>query len=257
MSAASTFCEEFFLREKGMSEVQQLRRQLQNIVLARQATAAPSAAGNFQDILPKPSDKDLARLNQIVAAGFLDQIAIRSDLLPSASETVSAFGRKPRKAVEVPYQTLIPSAEIDRSLAPQDQELQRSVFIHPSSVLAKLTVSEMPKFIVYSHLSRAAAGPSTAVSSSGKVARTRMHPLAAIEEGKVLANLAEGTPLLEFGKPLGKIEELGGSMSTRRQCLVSVALKAPTGSASWPLTAWKVVQRRGKRDWEVEKVVGR
>lgn len=84
-----------------------------------------------------------------------------------------------------------------------------------------------------------------------------MHPLTAIEEGKVLANLAEGTPLLEFGKPLGKIEELGGSMSTRRQCLVSVALKAPTGSASWPLTAWKVVQRRGKRDWEVEKVVGR
>ncbi|KAI7360877.1 P-loop containing nucleoside triphosphate hydrolase protein [Hortaea werneckii] len=252
MSAASTFCEEFFLREKGMSEVQQLRRQLQNIVSARQAASA-SGASNFQDILPKPTDKDLARLNQIVAAGFLDQIAIRSDLLPSASETVSAFGRKPRRAVEVPYQTLLPSAEVDKSLAPHEQELQRSVFIHPSSVLAKLTVSEMPRYIVYSHLSRAA--PSATIAAS-KVPRTRMHPLTAIEEGKVLANLAEGTPLLEFGKPLGRIEELGAS-TTRRQCLVSVALKAPTGIASWPLTAWKVVQRRGKRDWEVEKIVAR
>ncbi|KAI6863201.1 P-loop containing nucleoside triphosphate hydrolase protein [Hortaea werneckii] len=251
MSAASTFCEEFFLREKGMSEVQQLRRQLQNIVSARQATAVPgSTAARFHDILPKPTDKDLARLNQIVAAGFLDQIAIRADLLPSASETLSAFGRKPRRALEVPYQTLLPSAEVDKALSPQDQELQRSVFLHPSSVLAKLTVGEMPRYIVYSHLSRAAS------VSSGKVARTRMHPLTAIEEGKVLANLAEGTPLLEFGKPLGRIEELGGS-STRRQCLVSVALKAPLGNACWPLTAWKVVQRRGKRDWEVEKVVGR
>ncbi|KAI6800698.1 P-loop containing nucleoside triphosphate hydrolase protein [Hortaea werneckii] len=252
MSAASTFCEEFFLREKGMSEVQQLRRQLQNIVSARQAPAAAPGASNFQDVLPKPTDKDLARLNQIVAAGFLDQIAIRSDLLPSASETVSAFGRKPRRAVEVPYQTLLPSAEVDKSLAPHEQELQRSVFIHPSSVLAKLTVSEMPRYIVYSHLSRAA--PSATIAAS-KVPRTRMHPLTAIEEGKVLANLAEGTPLLEFGKPLGRIEELGGS--TRRQCLVSVALKAPTGIASWPLTAWKVVQRRGRRDWEVEKIVAR
>ncbi|KAI7173698.1 hypothetical protein KC352_g24556 [Hortaea werneckii] len=254
MSAASTFCEEFFLREKGMSEVQQLRRQLQNIVSARQATAVPgSTAAPFHDTLPKPTDKDLARLNQIVAAGFLDQIAIRADLLPSASETLSAFGRKPRRALEVPYQTLLPSAEVDKSLSPQDQELQRSVFLHPSSVLAKLTVGEMPRYIVYSHLSRAAP---SATTLSGKVARTRMHPLTAIEEGKVLANLAEGTPLLEFGKPLGRIEELGGS-STRRQCLVSVALKAPLGNACWPLTAWKVVQRRGKRDWEVEQVVGR
>ncbi|KAI7586490.1 P-loop containing nucleoside triphosphate hydrolase protein, partial [Hortaea werneckii] len=145
MSAASTFCEEFFLREKGMSEVQQLRRQLQNIVSARQATSVPSStAAPFHDILPKPTDKDLARLNQIVAAGFLDQIAIRADLLPSASETLSAFGRKPRRALEVPYQTLLPSAEVDKSLSPQDQELQRSVFLHPSSVLAKLTVGEMP-----------------------------------------------------------------------------------------------------------------
>ncbi|TKA22708.1 hypothetical protein B0A50_07801 [Salinomyces thailandicus] len=248
MSAASTFCEEFFLREKGMSEVQQLRRQLQNIVSARQA--ASNNATTFKDILAKPTDKELAKLNQIVAAGFLDQIAIRADLLPSSSETTSAFGRKPRRAIEVPYRPLIPSADIDKALSPQDQEMRRSVFIHPSSVLAKLTVSEMPKYIVYTHLSRAAAPTVTTT----KVARTRMHPLTAIEDGKVLANLAEGTPLLEYGKPLGKIEELGGG---RRQCLVSVSLRAPVGSGEWPLTAWKVVQKRGRRDWVVEKVIAR
>ncbi|KAK1071988.1 putative ATP-dependent RNA helicase DHR1 [Friedmanniomyces endolithicus] len=244
ISALGKICADYYLREKGMSEVQQLRHQLHNIVSARY----PAVAGTITDALPVPSEKERKMLGQVVAAAYIDQVAIRADLLHD--ETTGGFGRKPRRAGEVAYRTLVPTADVDKTLAPQEQEIQRSVFVHPSSVLAHLSVKEMPGYIVYSHLSRAA--PTTI--DSGKIPRTRIHPLTAVS-AQVLAALAEGTPLLEMGKPIGKIEELGGG---RRQCWVSTSLKAPSGSNSWPLSAWKVVQRKGKRgEWEVEKVVAR
>ncbi|KAK0269466.1 putative ATP-dependent RNA helicase DHR1 [Friedmanniomyces endolithicus] len=244
ISALSKICTDYYLREKGMSELQQLRHQLHNIVSARY----PAAAGTISDALPVPSEKERKMLGQVVAAAYIDQVATRADLLND--ETTSGFGRKPRRAGEVAYRALVPTAEADKTLPPQEQEMLRSVFVHPSSVLAHLSVKEMPGYIVYSHLSRAAP----ATIDSGKIARTRIHPLTAVS-AQVLAALAEGTPLLEMGKPIGKIEELGGA---RRQCWVSMSLKAPSGGNTWPLSAWKVVQRKGKRgEWEVGKVVAR
>ncbi|KAK0311662.1 putative ATP-dependent RNA helicase DHR1 [Friedmanniomyces endolithicus] len=244
ISALSKIRTDYYLREKGMSELQQLRHQLHNIVSARY----PAAAGTISDALPVPSEKERKMLGQVVAAAYIDQVATRADLLND--ETTSGFGRKPRRAGEVAYRALVPTAEADKTLPPQEQEMLRSVFVHPSSVLAHLSVKEMPGYIVYSHLSRAAP----ATIDSGKIARTRIHPLTAVS-AQVLAALAEGTPLLEMGKPIGKIEELGGA---RRQCWVSMSLKAPSGGNTWPLSAWKVVQRKGKRgEWEVGKVVAR
>lgn len=83
-----------------------------------------------------------------------------------------------------------------------------------------------------------------------------MHPVTTVT-AKQLAVLAEGTPLLELGKPIGKIEEVSGSGAKQRRCWISVAVKAPDGGTGWPLCSWKVLQKRGKRDWEVEKVLAR
>lgn len=244
-SAASKLCADFFLREKGMTEVQQLRHQLQNIVSARY----PQVEGTLPHTIPLPTEKERVAINQIVAAGYLDQVAIRADLL--RDDTNGGFGRKPRRAGEVAYRTLVPSCEVDKTLPVHEQEMQRSVFVHPASVLAKLSVKEMPNYIIYSHLSR--APPSTI--SDGKVSRTRLHPLTVVG-AKALAVLAEGTPLLDMGKPVGKIEDLGPG---RRQCWASIGLRAPGGEGSaWPLGAWKVVQKRsGKGAWGVEKVLAR
>ncbi|KXT04504.1 hypothetical protein AC578_8693 [Pseudocercospora eumusae] len=241
---ASSFCAENFLREKGMSEAQQLRRQLHDIM--QRHVDDPSTVAFTQTLSP-PSDREKSVLKQIVAAGYIDQVAIRRDLLPNSVST----GRKPRRAIEVPYKTLLPSKlDIDDSVSLQDQELQKSVFVHASSVLARLSLSEMPSFAVYSSLSRAT---SSHIGEAQK--RTRMHPLCAVSQ-KQLAILAEGSPLLEIGKPIGKTEELGTS---KRQCWVGVALRDPSavGTMGWPLGAWKVVQTRKGKDWVVEKVLDR
>ncbi|KAF2478866.1 P-loop containing nucleoside triphosphate hydrolase protein [Neohortaea acidophila] len=243
---AREFCRNNWLREKSMVEVQQLRKQLHAIARAQ----SNGALADHPLVPTAPKGKELQRLNQLVAAGFIDSVAIRADLLKS--DGVSA-GRKPKRAIEVAYRTLKPSisdAGIDRTASPAEREVQRSVFIHPSSVLAKLSPSEMPSYIVYSHLSKAVAA-----TVEGKQKKTRMHPLTPIGP-KALAVLAEESPLLEIGKPIGKIEDVG---YLQRQCWVGVAIRAP-GSVGmgWPLTEWKVVQKRDQRgEWVAERVVAR
>lgn len=234
-------CKDYFLREKAMDEVQQLRSQLQAIVDSQDRHGS-----SRQNALGLPSQKQRDMLKQIVAAGYLDQIAIRADLLKDES---TGFSRKPRRAIEVPYRTLFPSSDVDKTLPYDEQELQRSVFVHPSSVLAHLSIAEMPGYVVYSHLSRAAPK----AIDSDKLPRTRMHPLTSIGS-KALAALAEGSPLLQIGKPLGKIEELAGG---KRQCWVGLSLRGDVDSSGWPIGAWKVLQRREGADWVIETVIAR
>lgn len=238
--STASICAELFLREKGMAEVQQLRRQLHNIVATHAKDS--SSACTFPTTLAPPTPKEIAVLKQIVAAGYIDQVAVRGDLLSINT------GRKPGKAIDVAYRTLLPStAVVDHKADIYDQARQQSVFAHASSVLAHKTVSEMPDFIIYANLSRA-----TAKTVSGNQ-RTRMHPLTPVTK-KQLAALAEGTPLLDIGKPIGKIEELPGK---KRRCWVSVSLRDPAsvGSTGWPLPAWKVVQRKEGSDWVIERVL--
>ncbi|KAK5163618.1 putative ATP-dependent RNA helicase DHR1 [Saxophila tyrrhenica] len=245
-TGVDSLCQQFFLREKSMAEAQMLRRQLHDLI---------GGLDQYATTLSLPTEKQRTILNQIAASGFIDQVAIRTDTLKGST----GFGRNPSRAIEVAYRTLFPSADAsteDKNATPEEQELHRGVFVHPSSVLAKLSVKEMPQFIVYSHLSRAT--PSDI--SSTKTKRTRMHPLTSIGP-KALAVLAEGTPLLQFGKPIGKIEDLprGGDGKQRRRCWVGLGLRAPgdASAAEWPLGAWKVVQKRGTRDWEIEEVIAR
>jgi ATP-dependent RNA helicase DHX37/DHR1 len=239
-----SFCEEYFLRQKGMTEVQQLRRQLHNIM---QAQVKDGRIPAFVKQLPAPSKKQIAMLKQIVAGGYIDQVAIRADLLPSAPTI-----RPGRRAIEVPYRTIIPSAsDLDKSAPLEQQEEHRSVYIHPSSVLSRLSVAEMPPYIIYSELSRA-----TAKNLSDAPRKTRIRPLTTIAR-KQLAALAEGTPLLDMGKPIGKVEE--SEAGRRRECWLNVSLRDPsaTGTTGWPLGAWKVAQTRKGKEWATEKIISR
>nr|POE84612.1 putative atp-dependent rna helicase dhr1 [Quercus suber] len=245
----SQFCQEYFLREKGMTEVQQLRHQLQNIVNARHH--AESVA--FKENLDPPKEKEIKMLNQIVAAGFIDQVAMRADLLET--DGAAPWTHKPRRAIEVPYRSLVPSAESSTSISPEEQQSRQNVYIHPSSVLAHLSVKEMPSYIVYSHFSR----PAPSTINSAKTTRTRLHPLTTVGP-KQLATLAEGSGLLQIGKPLGRIEDLPrdekGAM--RRQCVVGISLRGSMSAEGWPIGGWKVVQKRDRKgEWVLEKVLAR
>ena len=235
-SDRDSFAKEMFLSPKALREASHLRHQLSTIVHNNHPVSLPS---KYESRLPGPSPKQLKALQQILAAAFVDQIAIRADAAPSPPE----MPRKPTRAIDVPYLPLFLSHQ-----GRADDLVDVAIFIHPSSVLAHSSIKDLPEYVMYAHLQRS----TTATTEGAKKARTRMHALCSVT-GKQIAALARDTPLLEYGKPIGKIVEVDGG---KRECWVIPELVGDKGGRRWPLPAQKVIQRReGREGWVVEKIL--
>ncbi|WXC66372.1 hypothetical protein SNK03_012151 [Fusarium graminearum] len=226
------WCENHFVRFKVLKEAQQLRRQITELLKIN----VPAFANlRYQDQLDAPTPRQVGALKQMVAQGFIDQVAIRADLTPNPPEHY----RKPRRSIDVPYVPLMPIH------VGEDVESDRSVYIHPTSPLAHISMQECPDYIVYSQLQRA-----TQLVDSTKRPKTRMHALTDVA-GSHLTMLAKGTPLITYSKPMKELKTEG---ATVRECIVVPYLRAEgTGGQGWPLPQKKVRQRRvpGK-GWVVE-----
>ncbi|KAK6362029.1 putative ATP-dependent RNA helicase DHR1 [Orbilia blumenaviensis] len=232
------FCREKFVRAKAMQEVRKLRQQLTNIVRSQFS----DAIGQFEVKLQPPNDLQIKALQQIISTGFMDQIAIRGDLLPN-SLIKSNF----KKVADVPYFTRFASSTA-RLSAKLENLNEVAVFVHPSSILVELHQNRnfFPEFIVYSEMHRGA--------TSGKV---RIRPLTALT-GQQLSNLAKGSPLLSFSKPLDKPapivkgDETGG---ITRECWVIPQFGASVGAElGWTLPPRRVTQKKapGSTVWTTD-----
>ncbi len=228
------WCKSHFVRFKTLKEIQQLRGQITELL----RTNIPAfAALQYQDKLDPPNVKQVKALKQMVAAGFIDHVAIRADLAPIPPP----LGRKPTRAIEVQYLTLFPSFD-----AHGDED--KAVYIHPSSPLSHLTVKECPEYIVYSYLQRAAPSATT----PERRPRARMHALTDITGGQ-LAALAKGTPLLHYGKPIKEGKTLDVKGLEKEAWVVPYMRAEGRNDLGWPLPARKVMQKKipGK-GWVVE-----
>jgi ATP-dependent RNA helicase DHX37/DHR1 len=228
------WCNQNFARQKAFKEVSQLRDQLTSIT----RNLHPGSTTKFGHIA-SPSEKQIAILRQIVAAGFIDQVAIRADLLP----TPPAVDRKPKRAIDVRYQTLFPSFDSSQ-ISSEDEKF---VYIHPSSVLAHKSPSKLPPFVVYHRLQRSQHG------RSDKTPRTRMHPLTSVS-GHQLAVLAKGTTLLQISKPRTRVTTLPSvDGKERRQCRVDLSLAGRDIDIGWFLTQKDVIQSRTRDGWVIDE----
>ncbi|OAA67678.1 DEAD-like helicase [Cordyceps fumosorosea ARSEF 2679] len=230
------WCESHFVRFKVLKEIQQLRKQITDLL----RTNIPSFASlQYKEKLDPPSAKQVAALKQMATAGFIDQVAIRADKAPVPPE----HHRKPKRAIDVPYVPLIPL----RAGGNEDGGL---VYIHPTSPMAHLSIQECPEYIVYSYLQRA-----TPTGDGSKTPKTRMHALTDVSGGQ-LAGLARGTSLLTYGKPIKETRapSAGVDGGATRECWVNPYLRAEnTGGQGWQLPAKKVKQRKvAGRGWVVE-----
>lgn len=227
------FCEHNFVRLKGMQETHKLRQQITNIVRAN----CPGVLGPFEAKIPPPSTLQTKAIKQIVAVGFIDQVAIRADLIPNSTFKLGQSSLK--KVTDIPYMTLFASSTTHQS-EPGANLQDVAVYIHPSSVLA--SQSSYPEYLVYSELKKS-------VSTTGKV---RMRPLTSIT-GSQLATLAKGTPLITYSKPLDHVppKVLPGTFGSRRECWVIPRIGGAIGKSElgWPLPAKKIVQKREDGKW--------
>ncbi|KAF7944262.1 hypothetical protein EAE96_010664 [Botrytis aclada] len=246
-----SWCASHYVRYKTLKEISQLRRQITDLL----RTNIPAfAALKYEEKLAPPTAKQVKALKQMVAAGFIDHVAIRADLSPTQPEAY----RKPKRAIDVPYLTLFPShLRVPNKHNDEDQEQDKAVYIHPASPLSHLSPNECPEYIIYSYLQK----PAEDVNADGsrKRQKTRMHSLTDVTGGQ-LAGLAKGTSLLEYGKPIKEVmvkdKKAGKDAGAEemRECWVVPYLRAEgTGGLGWPLPARKVVQKKVKgKGWVVE-----
>ncbi|TGO16037.1 hypothetical protein BPAE_0523g00010 [Botrytis paeoniae] len=246
-----SWCASHYVRYKTLKEISQLRRQITDLL----RTNIPAfAALKYEEKLAPPTAKQVKALKQMVAAGFIDHVAIRADLSPTQPEAY----RKPKRAIDVPYVTLFPShLRVPNKHNDEDQEQDKAVYIHPASPLSHLSPNECPEYIIYSYLQK----PAEDVNADGsrKRQKTRMHSLTDVTGGQ-LAGLAKGTSLLEYGKPIKEVmvkdKKTGkdAGAGEMRECWVVPYLRAEgTGGLGWPLPARKVVQKKVKgKGWVVE-----
>ncbi|KAI0546319.1 DEAH-box RNA helicase [Xylaria curta] len=227
-SPSESWCTSRFVRFKALQETQKLRKQI-TALLQKDIPAFSNLA--FQERLDRPSAKQVTALKQMVAAGFIDQVAIRGDLAPVPPEV----HRKPRRAIDVPYLPLQPLQTSGSS----DDLADKAVFIHPSSNFAHYSLQELPEYIIYSGLQRSAAsGP----IEGAKKPKTRMLALTDVT-GSQLSALTKGTPLITYGKPIKEIQAEPGAST--RECWVVPYLRAEgTGGQGWPLPVKKVTQKK-------------
>ncbi|KAF8583112.1 P-loop containing nucleoside triphosphate hydrolase protein [Ramaria rubella] len=139
------FCTEQFVRPKAMEEIHKLRVQISQIVHAN----FPDVTKEFTPKLLPPNEtqvkwfcseanaltddpRQLKILRQLLTAGFIDQVAVRKDLVDKSS----ASGNKYASSRGVPYKAL---------------GVVEDVFIHPSSVLYHVTP---PEYVVFHEIVR-------------------------------------------------------------------------------------------------------
>lgn len=122
------FCSEHFVRPKTMEEIHKLRAQISSIV----STTFPGVDTGHQRYLQPPSEKQLKVLRQLLAAAFVDQVAVRKDLV----EKKSATGVQYSNAKGVAYRAL---------------GVSEDVFIHPSSVLSQ---KSPPDYLIFTEVVR-------------------------------------------------------------------------------------------------------
>ncbi|RUP51406.1 P-loop containing nucleoside triphosphate hydrolase protein [Jimgerdemannia flammicorona] len=176
--ATEKFCEDNFLRPKAMDEIHKLRGQLTNLI----TTNLPGVDVLVDPRMCPPTPIQLRALRQILAAGFIDSVALRADL---ASAGAAGKGRKFKSTRGVPYRVMW-----------SDED----AYIHPGSVLYH---DSPPEMVVYQEVFKAS--------------RVWLKGLTVVES-KWLAKI--GKNLCSYGKPLDHPAPKMNDMKDRITCYV-------------------------------------
>jgi len=243
-----TFCHQHFLRPKPMFEISQLLNQLRSMI----QTNNPYLNTKDMPLKPKLNTASLQRINELISSGYIDQIALRHDLHP----TPPVLPKRPTRTIDIPYLPLSPLNSHSPAL------LDRTLFIHPSSVLARLSPKAAPEYVIYRYLQSSQAHSISTTStnndnSNSPQTKTRMIPLTTLD-AQTLLSLVRDTGLIEYGKPVPKtkVEDVPGARPKERICWVSAEIRGRNGSSSGMGSGWPLPPSRVRQVMDVKEPTG-
>lgn len=228
------FMKDNFLRVKMLEEIQKLRVQIKLIVVSNVSKDTLSPKLFQEHKLGVPTKAQISAMKQIVASGFVDQVAIRSDVIDSDVKL-----SKRASIGTVPYSTIRPTSSYLDNCDPH-------VYIHPGSIVCSSGATP-PQYLVYQALTKGAN------QREDQLVRLKMKPLVDLS-GRQLANIAKSSLLLTYSKPLGHPYAPKTITPTKRECYVIPRYGAALGDGGlgWDLPVEKVIQVKKHGSWVIE-----
>ena len=199
--AASAFCQSHFVRRKAMEEIHQLRAQLGQIMLANLSGISDAEERRLLDpSLAPPSAVQCKVLRQLLAAIYIDRVAVRADVVgaPEAENTPAARGSKLASTRHVPYVAL---------------GVQGPVYIHMSSTFFH---RPPPEWVVFGELHQSTPKYAAAEEDEAPAPKvwlkmlTRINPAWLPKLGRTLCTFSQPTeaqPSATLGKLATSIRE--------------------------------------------------
>lgn len=229
------FLEDHFLRSKLMEEIQKLRKQINHIVQTNARKDTIAQQDRKEAKLGVPSKQQISALKQIITSGFIDQVAIRTDVI-DADYKLS----KKASITAVPYSVVNPIAQYGDNVDPH-------VYIHPSSILSSNGLAP-PQYIVFQSVNKGSN------QKDNRMVKLRIKPLVDIS-GKQLANVAKSSGLISYSKPLGNPYGPKEITPTKRECYVVPRYGSDIGDGGigWELPVIKVIQNKKFGSWVTEE----
>lgn len=240
------FAKSNYLRFKIMDEIRKLRGQVAYIVAVNtKADAVDSTVTKLSSKLRPPTAAQVKAIKQMISAGFLDQVAVRADIISTDLPPM----RSKTRIIAFPYMTLFP-----RYRTKAREEIDPYVYIHPSSLLTEAG-DVPPEYLVYNTL-QVNQKNSGEFGPDGKpiMGKIRMKVLSDISPAQ-LANVAKESSLITYSKPLGAPYGPKMLTPTKRECWVVPRMGAAigTGGIGWDLPVRKVIQVKEGVHWVVQK----
>lgn len=229
------FMRDNFLRVKMLEEIQKLRVQIKLIVISNVNKETLSTKMMLENKLGVPTKAQISAMKQIVASGFVDQVAIRSDVIDSDIKL-----SKRASIGTVPYSTIRPTS-------PYVDECDPHVYIHPGSIVCSSGATP-PQYLVYQALTKGAN------QKEDQLVRLKLKPLVDLS-GRQLANIAKSSLLLTYSKPLGHPYAPKTITPTKRECYVipRYGTALGDGGLGWDLPVEKVTQVKKHGSWVIEE----
>ncbi|SPO30585.1 related to ECM16 - putative DEAH-box RNA helicase [Ustilago trichophora] len=264
-----TFCDKNFLRAKAMEEIHKLRAQLCSLI----SSTFPDLSSSLSNPkLAPPNETQLKVIRQLIASAYIDQVAVRADLISNESVVSSSTVNPDERTNQMLYRLRTKGGgdrmQSTRGVPYKAMGVPGFAFIHPTSSFYHTTP---PSWIVFSEVQKSNSKFAKVGTEEEEVRETvwlktltKINPVWLTKLGKALCSFSKPTPVNATGT--GELDRLKANVlamkSGERKAVEEVrdVLVTPTyavgsendglaGGLGWQLPAVKAKQRFVEGRW--------
>lgn len=207
-----SFCDKNFLRPKAMEEIHKLRAQLCSLI----SSTFPDLSSSLSNPkLAPPNEAQLKVIRQLIASAYIDQVAVRADLISNESVVSSSVVNSDERTNQMLYRLRTKGGgdrmQSTRGVPYKGMGVPGFAFIHPTSSFYHTTP---PSWVVFSEVQKSNSKFAKTIEeeeagAGGTVwlkTLTKINPVWLATLGKALCTFSKPTPVAGSGE-LDKLKE--------------------------------------------------